>query len=207
MNNPPPPDSEPGTRWLTRRPNPDNQTRPIRPRPTPPRSYPPPAPGRPPIPGHGPPKTDIPWYLQRPARPPASIPEAAVAQLDSEGRRRGTEIAKHPERSLWLVVGIGVVVLLIAASVLFSKISALGVTGGKSLDVAKVQAGVLQTLADPSSGYGANTVTEVSCNNGRNPSATKGTTFTCDAVVNGAPRHVTVVVSDDNGTYEVDGPR
>jgi hypothetical protein len=108
---------------------------------------------------------------------------------------------------VWLVVGTGVLVLLIAASVLFGKISQLGVAGGKFLDVSKVQAGVLQTLADPSSGYGANSVTEVSCNNGRNPSATQGTTFTCDAIVNGAPRHVTVVVSDDNGTYEVDGPR
>ena len=208
MNNPPPPDSEPGTRWLMRRPNADDQTRPIRPRPTPPGSYPQPAPGRQSVAGHGPPKTpDIPWYLQRPDRPPASAPEAAVAKPDSERRRRGTEIAKHPERTLWLVVGTGALVLLIAASVLFSKISELGVTGGKFLDVAKVQAGVLQTLADPSSGYGANSVTDVSCNNGRNPSATKGTTFTCDAIVNGTPRHVTVVVSDDNGTYEVDGPR
>ena len=207
MNNPPP-DSEPGTRWLIRRPNPDDQTRPIRARPTPPRSYPPPVPSRQSIHGQGPPKTpDIPWYLQRADRPSASAPEAAVAKLDSERRRRDTEIVRHPERNLWLVVGTGVLVLLIAASVLFSKISQLGVAGGNFLDVSKVQAGVLQTLADPSSGYGANTVTEVSCNNGRNPSATKGTTFTCDAIVNGAPRHVTVVVSDDHGTYEVDGPR
>ena len=51
------------------------------------------------------------------------------------------------------------------------------------------------------------TVTDVSGNNGQNPSADKGTTFTCDVTVNGAQRHVTVVVSDDNGTYEIDGPR
>jgi hypothetical protein len=91
--------------------------------------------------------------------------------------------------------------------VLFTNLATLGIGSGTVLDVAKVQAGVLQTLSDPASGYGANTVTDVSCNNGRNPSAAKGTTFTCDATVNGTQRHVTVVVSDGTGTYEIDGPR
>ena len=90
---------------------------------------------------------------------------------------------------------------------LLRGVSELGFTGGKVLDVTKVQAGVLQTLSDPASGYGANTVTDVSCNHGRNPSAERGATFTCDVTVNGAPRHVTIVVSDDNGTYEIDRPR
>lgn len=97
--------------------------------------------------------------------------------------------------------------VLIAATVVLGSIFRLGITGGTALDVTKVQAGVLQILSDPASGYGANTVTDVSCNNGHNPSAAKGTTFTCDATVNGAARHVTVVVSDDHGTYEIDGPR
>jgi predicted metalloprotease len=35
----------------------------------------------------------------------------------------------------------------------------------------------------------------------------QGTTFMCDATVDGALRHVAVVVSDDNGTYDGDGPR
>jgi hypothetical protein len=91
--------------------------------------------------------------------------------------------------------------------VLLTNVAKLGIGSGTVLDVAEVQAGVLQTLSDPASGYGANTVTDVSCNNGRNPSADKGTTFTCDATVNGTQRHVTVVVSDSNGTYEIDGPR
>jgi Domain of unknown function (DUF4333) len=99
------------------------------------------------------------------------------------------------------------VVVLLEAAVLLSGISRLGFSGGKVLDVSKVQAGVLRTLSDPASGYGANTVGEISCNNGRNPNADKGTTFTCDVTVNGAKRHVTVMVSDDNGTYEIDRPR
>ena len=107
----------------------------------------------------------------------------------------------------WLLAGAGGLAVLIGAVVLIGNIARPGITGGMVLDVTKVQSGVLQTLSDPASGYGANTVTDVSCNGGRNPSAHQGTTFTCDAIVNGAPRHVTVVVSDDRGTYEIDSPR
>lgn len=97
--------------------------------------------------------------------------------------------------------------LVVIAAFVVSGVSRPGAAGGKVLDVSKVQAGVLQILSDPASGYGANTVTEVSCNNGRNPSAAKGATFTCDVTVNGAERQVTVVVSDDSGTYEIGRPR
>ncbi|WP_428340825.1 DUF4333 domain-containing protein [Mycobacterium sp.] len=107
----------------------------------------------------------------------------------------------------WLLVGVGAVAALIAVAVLLANVSNLGITGGTVLDVTKVQAGVLQTLSDSASGYGANNVTDVSCNGGRNPSARQGTTFTCDATVNGARRQVTVAVSDDQGTYEIDHPR
>lgn len=93
------------------------------------------------------------------------------------------------------------------AVVLLVGTSRLHLAGGTELDVTKVQAGVAKTLSDPVNGYGANTVSEVSCNGGRNPGAEKGTAFLCDATVNGARRHVNVLVSDDNGTYEVDGPR
>jgi hypothetical protein len=107
----------------------------------------------------------------------------------------------------WLLVGTGAAAVLIAVTVLLANLSNLGITGGTVLDVTKVQNGVLQTLSDPASGYGANTVTDVSCNGGRNPSAHQGTTFTCDATINGARRQVTVAVSDDKGTYEIDRPR
>jgi hypothetical protein len=208
MSHSPPPDSGPGTPWYLRRPNPDDQTGFAGPGRTPPRPYPPPAAGRRSAGGEGPPKTpDIPWYLQRPDRPPTPAPIPNEPQRDSAAGRPAAEIADQPKIKPWLLVGIGALAVLIGASVLLGNISKLSAAGGTFLDVAKVQAGVLQTLADPAGGYGANTVTEVSCNNGRNPSAKRGTTFTCDATVNGAPRHVTVVVSDDNGTYEIDGPR
>jgi hypothetical protein len=90
---------------------------------------------------------------------------------------------------------------------LLANLSNMGIAGGGVLDVTKVQDGVLEILTNPASGYGANTVTGVSCNGGRNPSARRGTTFTCDATVNDAQRHVSVFVSDDSGTYEIDRPR
>ncbi len=138
------------------------------------------------------------------SRPPPA-PAVEHQKPNSQTKRHGT--ADRKRLLPWLLVGAGGVAVLIGTAVLLGNVSKLGITGGTVLDVTKVQAGVLQTLSDPASGYGANTVTDVSCNNGRNPSADKGTTFTCDATVNGAQRHVTVVVSDDNGTYEIDGPR
>ncbi len=149
-----------------------------------------------------PPPPDLPWYLQRPDRPqpPAEHQRPTAATKDAEPADRRRFIP-------WLLAGAGGFALLAAIAVLLANVAKLGVGGGAVLDVAKVQAGVLQTLSDPASGYGANTVSDVSCNDGRNPSAAQGTTFTCDATVNGAPRHVTVVVSDGNGTYEIDGPR
>ena len=131
--------------------------------------------------------TVTPWY-QRPDRP-VPPPPAATPQ-NPPATQKHTDTAARRRLTRRLVIGAGTVAVLIAAAVPLSSVSKLGATGGKVLDVTKVQVGVLQTLSDPASGYGAN----------------KGTTFTCDAIVNGAQRHVTVVVSDDNRTYEIDGP-
>jgi hypothetical protein len=95
----------------------------------------------------------------------------------------------------------------IEAVVLLMGLSMLGLSRGKELDVSKAQAGVQQILTDKIKGYGLINVTDVRCNNGRNPAADKGDSFVCEATVNGAKRHVSVVVEDDNGRYEVDRPR
>jgi Domain of unknown function (DUF4333) len=218
MNRPPGPgsghDPDPDAPWYQRRPTTDDHTAIARPRPTPPRTppprrYPPPTPApdfnQSPTAYRPPPRPPVtPWY-QRPDRP-VPPPPAATPQ-NPPATQKHTDTAARRRLTRRLVIGAGTVAVLIAAAVPFSSVSKLGATDGKVLDVTKVQVGVLQTLSDPAGGYGANRVTDVSCNNGRNPSANKGTTFTCDAIVNGAQRHVTVVVSDDNGTYEIDGPR
>ena len=78
---------------------------------------------------------------------------------------------------------------------------------GTVLDVRKAEAGVQQILSDPINGYGANEVTAVKCNGGKNPAAEAGKGFACDVTINGAQRQVQVVFRDDAGTFEVDGPR
>ncbi len=206
MNRPPPPatpdEPRPDTPWHLRRTEPDDPTRVARPRPRPVYREPPP-PSRRPI-DHAPQRPpDIPWYLQRPNRP---APSPVEQHKSSAASQVGTEPVRK-RLTPWLLVGAGGLAVVIGAVVLIGTIARLGVGGGTVLDVTKVQSGVLQTLSDPASGYGANTVTDVSCNGGRNPSAQKGTTFTCEAIVNGASRHVAVVVSDDRGTYEIDSPR
>jgi hypothetical protein len=199
--------NEPGpeTPWYLRRRTSDDETSIAR-RPLPPRAAPPtpPPPYRQSPAGHRPaPPPEIPWYLQRPDRPPS----LAAERQKPTANAKSTEAADRSSHVPWLLGGAGGLALLVGIAVLVINIPKLGTTGGTVLDVTKVQAAVLQTLSDPASGYGANSVTGVSCNNGRNPGAAKGTTFTCDATVNGAQRYVTVIVSDDNGTYEVDGPR
>jgi len=77
---------------------------------------------------------------------------------------------------------------------------------GTVLDVRKAEAGVQQILSDPINGYGANEVTAVKCNGGKNPAAEAGKGFACDVTINGAQRQVQVVFRDDAGTFEVDGP-
>jgi hypothetical protein len=99
------------------------------------------------------------------------------------------------------------VVALAAAVVIAVGLSKLDLFGGRHLDVRKTEAAVRQILTNPTYGYGVENVGNISCNDGENPSVRKGGTFTCVVAVNGTKRHVTVLITDDNGTYEVDRPR
>jgi len=214
VNRPPPGtgpagESEPDTPWYLRRTTSDDPTSIARPRSAPERAHPahtsPPTAHRQPPPGRAPHPPEIPWYLQRPDR--ATPPRYAAERRTPTTEPKSTDTAGRKGLSPWLLVGIGTLAVLIGGVVLLVNISGMGITDGAVLDVTKVQNGVLQTLSDPASGYGANTVTDVSCNGGRNPSAAKGTTFVCDAIVNATQRHISVFVSDDSGTYEIDRPR
>ena len=75
------------------------------------------------------------------------------------------------------------------------------------LDDNKAQQGVQQILTDEASGYGAQNVSDVKCNNGQNPTVKKGDTFTCEVSIDGTKRQVTVTFQDDKGTYEVGRPK
>lgn len=97
--------------------------------------------------------------------------------------------------------------MLTEAVVLVLGLGKLGSLATKELDVNQAQIGVQQILTDPIAGYGRSNVTDVECNNGRNPTVKSGASFTCEANINGAERRVTVVFKGDNGTYEVGRPR
>jgi hypothetical protein len=95
----------------------------------------------------------------------------------------------------------------LCAGVIAVAVWAFGPFDGKVLDVRRVEAGVAQILSDPIYGYGANDVTAVECNGGRDPKVEAGKSFTCQVSLNGVQRQVAVVIRDDAGIYEVDGPR
>jgi hypothetical protein len=107
----------------------------------------------------------------------------------------------------WLLIAGGVLVGAIAAAVLVVGLLAFGAFGRQMLNVSKAQEAVKQVITDPITGYGIDNVTDVKCNNGKNPIAKKGGSFTCEVTVDGKKRQVKAVFIDDNGTYEVDRPR
>jgi hypothetical protein len=107
----------------------------------------------------------------------------------------------------WLLITGGVLLGVIVALALVLGLLGFGVFNRHVLDVNKAQEAVKRVITDPTAGYGVDNVTDVNCNNGDNPSAKKGETFTCQVTVDGKKRHVTAVFIDDNGTYEVDRPR
>jgi hypothetical protein len=183
----------------TRVPQPDRK-------PTPP---PPPAPPQPKAPA---------WYEVPPQRStPPPVPKPAPS---ADGRPRdlppvAPEAAESPlrpslrhwsKRRRVLIIGAALVVA-IEAIALVVVLRFLGASSTKDLDVGQAEAGVAHVLMDPVNGYGANSVSNVRCNDGKNPDAKKGSVFKCQALVNGDQRQITAVIVDDSGTYEIDWPR
>lgn len=82
-----------------------------------------------------------------------------------------------------------------------------GFDGTPVIRVETAEAGVRDILSDPINGYGANSISALRCNKGKDPSAAKGDSFTCDVEIDGAIRQVYAEFTDDAGTFAVDGPR
>jgi len=77
----------------------------------------------------------------------------------------------------------------------------------KKVAVAGVQTEVQQILGDRTTGYSSDDIKDVKCNNGQDPTAKKGQSFSCDVTVRGKPHQLTVTFMDDAGTYEVGLPQ
>ena len=120
----------------------------------------------------------------------------------ASGRRVGAK------RSMAVIGGVvGVFVAIVVAVVLVLGFWTPGFFVTTKLDINSAQTGVQQILTDETNGYGAQNVSNVSCNNGVNPTVRQGDTFTCEVSIDGTKRQVTVTFTDNDGTYEVGRPR
>jgi len=129
----------------------------------------------------------------------------AYGQQFSPYPTSGDGSAKSSKKSLFIVLGAVVVLALVVVGVLgFWKPGFFMTT---ELDVNAAQTGVAQILSDEANGYGAKNVSDVKCNDGKNPKVEKGANFNCDVSIDGTKRTVTVTFQDSNGTYEVGRPK
>ncbi|MDV3135563.1 DUF4333 domain-containing protein [Mycobacterium sp. 29Ha] len=174
-----------------------------------------PAPQRPQYPP--PPQQPPPHYppQQQPGWPPAARPTPQWTPAETPAQQYGQQPAAHqpppakPRQSrLPMIAGAVAAVVVIGGAALIGGLWISGFLGGGTvLDVGAAEAGVTEILSNPINGYGANDVSAVKCNGGKNPKVEVGAGFSCDVTIKGAKRTVQVVFQDDLGTYEVDGPR
>lgn len=97
--------------------------------------------------------------------------------------------------------------MLIVGVIAVSLLSGVVNGDNKKVAVTGVQTEVQQILQDRVSGYDADDIKGVKCNNGQDPVVKKGKSFTCDVSVRGKRRQLTVTWRDDDGTYEVGLPQ
>ncbi|VBA32261.1 hypothetical protein LAUMK4_05708 [Mycobacterium persicum] len=109
---------------------------------------------------------------------------------------------RTPRLPLWL----GAAASAGAAAVLIAGFWAPGFFVTHQLDISAVQAGVTHVLSDPA-GYGAKNVSDVTCNDGRDPTISKGGTFTCQATIDRIKHQFVVTFTDDAGSYEISAPK
>jgi hypothetical protein len=100
----------------------------------------------------------------------------------------------------------GVLCTLVVAVLLIVGSATPGFFLSRQLDVQQAQAGVRHVLSDPA-GYGAANVSDVTCNDGRNPTIKKGETFTCEVTIDNVRWQIPVKFTDDAGSYELGRPQ
>lgn len=172
------------------------------------------APGIPPA---GPPHTSAPIQpMQGPPQPfPRPIQHGPVPYPHHYPNHAGSLWAPTPFtpptaraalRGKRLPLYLGAAVTAIAAAALSAGFWAPGFFVTKQLDVTAVQAGVTHVLTDPN-GYGAKNVSDVSCNDGHNPTVIKGGTFTCQVTIDHIKHQFVVTFTDDAGSYEISAPK
>jgi hypothetical protein len=128
-------------------------------------------------------------------RPAPGIGWAPTA-LATRGPRGATPARRR------LLPYVGVAITAVAAVVLIAGLWAPGFLITKKLDITAAQAGVAHILSDPA-GYDAKNVSDVTCNDGQNPTIARGGTFLCQATIDRITQQFVVTFTDDAGGYQV----
>jgi hypothetical protein len=188
-----------------------------------------------PAPGQGPgspQQGEIPWYQQptrvdrspapwpapqSPQQPPgpAAYPGAAQYGQPPPQGQWSQPSAEPPATTSkaggstrkYFLIGAAVVTALIVFVGVVLVVSGVLKHDTKKLAIAGVQTEVQQILVDRITGYNSNDIKDVKCNNGQDPTVTKGGSFNCDVTVRGKQHQVTVTFPDNSGTYEVGLPQ
>ena len=138
---------------------------------------------------------------QRPA--PVIDPNRYTLPRGTPSTHRAPAKRTGPDRRT-VLIGAGAAIALVAVGVGVWQFLFRDTT---VINVERAEAGVREILTDPINGYGANSISALRCNDGKDPSAAKGDSFTCAVEIDGTVRHVYVEFQDDKGTFAVDGPR
>ncbi|MCH9732811.1 MAG: DUF4333 domain-containing protein [Actinomycetia bacterium] len=104
------------------------------------------------------------------------------------------------------LLGGGVAVVVAAAAVAITALWVPGFGRSTTLDVNAVQDALRRVLTDPINGYGAQNVTDITCNDGANPPVRTGDTFTCSVTIDDQGYQVTATFTDDTGAYVIGRP-
>lgn len=129
--------------------------------------------------------------------PPGYEPTTAISTGAAKRRPFGGSKLRTPLLGL-----LGLVVLAVLVTGFWKP----GFLRKAELDVHGAENGVRQVLTDPATGYGLADVTDVRCNDGKNPEIKVNATFTCEATIAGTKRTVEVTFADDKGSYWVGSP-
>jgi hypothetical protein len=132
--------------------------------------------------------------VQQPVWPRKNPSTAAHFTVSRPGRR--------PPRRHRRWLHLGALSAVMVAVVLVGGFAAPGWFVDTQLDVTAVETGVKQILTDPS-GYGGRDVTDVTCNDGHNPTIKPGDSFRCEATINRVRQLFVVTFTDDSGGYTV----
>lgn len=131
--------------------------------------------------------------------PPPADPLTATTAPDSPPGTRAVTTKRAAQVGAAAAVGI--------AAFLILGLWKPGFLNTTKLDITVAQRSIEQLLSDKANGYGLGAVSDVTCNNGQNPTVRAGASFTCTVRISGIPRRVNVSFDNSSGDYTVSPPQ